>query len=396
MINHYFFLVLSTFISITATQAQCSGCTTTIANANSTNQVVSSGQTLCITPTGTVSGLITILAGGKVCNQGLISSANVWVAGGALANTGTITVNNLYVASAGTFTNDAKLDADSFLVAENNTTYYNNGTQINLAFAVAEHASAVNGGTVTTNILYDSIGNLINNGNVIITDGFANGWNSYCENNGNINITHDFANGYNSTFINNKNMKILRSFYNGNNSVFTTYCMVTVNQDWYNTATVLGPVSSCGGFNIGATSSNAGIVGSSNTHLDICDAGHPTSGFDANSGNVASTTTYCSCANNCITVGVQEIAASAFSSLSLYPNPASTQVNIKYYSEITATVNLTIKDMMGKTVFSKKQETTNGLNELQLAVGDLAEGTYILSIADNVHGAVNRMFTVVK
>jgi hypothetical protein len=397
MIKHYFLLILAAVVTTANLQAQCGSCSTTISNASSANQLVNNGQTLCITSTGTVSGLITVLAGGKICNQGLINSTNVWIAGGALINTGTINVNNITVSSAGSFTNEASFEADSFLVYNNTTKYYNNGTQTNLAFATADHATSINNGTLTTNVIYDSIGDFTNNGNLIITDGFANGWGSTCINNGNITITNDFANGYSSIFINNKNMSLSRDFYNGTNSNYTTKCMVTVGRNWFNSAAVLGPNGSCGGFNIGGASSNSGAVGTASTFIDICDAGHPAGGFDANAGgNVASTTTYCTCANNCMTVGLKEIAASGISALKLYPNPASDHVILAYSNNSKGNVSVTVKDMMGRIVLTKTQESYTGTNELEVNTGSLAEGTYILSLSSSEQIPVSRMFTIVK
>jgi hypothetical protein len=100
----------------------------------SLNQIISAGQTLCISPTGTVTGLITVTTGGSVCNEGNINSSNFWVAGGTLRNYGNITVGNLLVSSAGTFTNYSVTDADSLLVTDASSNYINNGTQINKAF----------------------------------------------------------------------------------------------------------------------------------------------------------------------------------------------------------------------------------------------------------------------
>ncbi len=378
-------------------QAQCSGCTTTISNNNTANQAVSSGQTLCITPTGTVSGQITILAGGMVCNQGAITSNGVWVAGGALANYGTIHSANIYVSSAGTFTNYTSMNVDSFLIGNVNATYYNYGTQINKGFAVTDHGTAINTGTITTNIMYDSIGVFTNNGNMTITDGLGNVYNSNFINNGNISITHDLANGYSSDFINNKNLVISRSFYNGNNANFTTHCMVTVSQDWYNSANVYGPVTGCGGFNITGGSLNSGTLGSAGTHIDICDAGHPTGGMDGVAGTVSGTTTYCNCANSCITVGVREIALSPDISLfSLYPNPAAAYVMVTYTTEHASTMTATIKDMMGRTLISKLIESAAGMNDVQLNINGLSEGIYILSVTDRKDRSVTKLFTIVK
>lgn len=395
MIKRYFSMALALVAAGIQLQAQCGSCSTTISNASPANQLVSNGQTLCITSTGTVSGLITVLAGGKVCNQGLINSTNVWVAGGTLINSGTMTINNITVSSAGSFTNEASLDADSFLVISTNARYVNNGTQINQAFATADHAASVNNGTLTSNVVYDSIGDLTNNGTIIINDGFANGWGSNCFNNGNIRIANDFANGYNSVFINNKNMSVMRDFYNGNNSSYTTNCMVSIGRNWSNTATVLGPAGSCGGFNIAGSSSNSGSIGNATSFIDLCDAGHPTGGIDANIGTIASTTTYCSCTNTCMTVGLQELHSSV-SSLVAYPNPASGRLMVRYSASRQETVSVTVKDMMGRTVLSQTQASFAGNNELELNTSSLAEGSYILSISDATQAAVNRIFNVVK
>jgi hypothetical protein len=395
MIKRYFSMTIAVLAASVQIQAQCGSCSTTISNANTANQLVSNGQTLCITSTGTLSGLITVLAGGKVCNQGLINSTNVWIAGGTLVNTGTININNITVSSAGSFTNEAMLDADSFLVISTNAKYVNNGTQINKAFATADHAFSVNNGTLTSNVIYDSIGDFTNNGNIIVNDGFANGWGSTGVNNGNISIAKDFANGYNSVFINDKNMSVSRDFYNGNNSSYTTKCMVTVGGNWANSSTILGPGSSCGGFNIAGSSSNSGSVGSANSFIDLCDAGHPTGGIDVNLGTIASTTTYCSCANNCVTVGIKEILSS-LSSLMIYPNPASAYMKIRFTSIGQQRLSIAVKDMMGRTVLTQTQESFAGNNELEIITGSLAEGTYVISISDAQQIAVNRMFTVVK
>lgn len=395
MIKRYFSMGLAFLAASLQIQAQCGSCSTTISNASSANQLVSNGQTLCITSTGTVSGLITVLAGGKLCNQGSITSTNVWVAGGTLINTGTIHINNLTVSSAGSFTNEASLDADSFLVISNGVKYVNNGTQINKAFAVADHAVTINTGTITSNVIYDSIGDFTNNGNLIILDGFANGWGSSFINNGNIHISHDFANGYSSSFINNKNMSVGRDFFNGSNSNYTTKCMVSVGRDWANNATILGPTSSCGGFNIAGTSSNSGTVGTATTFIDICDAGHPAGGMDVNIGNVASTTSYCTCSNNCVTVGLKEVVSSV-SSLIIYPNPTSARLMVRYTQEQQESISVTVKDMMGRTVLSQEQASVAGNNELELNTTGLAEGTYILNLTDSQGAAVNSLFTVVK
>lgn len=393
MIQRYVILAATILATTVQLQAQCGSCSTTISGANSANQLVSNGQTLCITPTGTLSGPVTILAGGKLCNQGTVNSSNIWIAGGVLVNYGSMNVNNLTVSSAGSFTNEATFDADSFLIFSPGARYVNNGTQINKAFATADHAVSVNNGTLTSNVIYDSIADFTNNGNVTVNDGFANGWGSTAINNGNISVTNDFANGYNSGFFNNKNMSVGRDFYNGSNSNYTTKCMVSVGRNWANSATILGPSASCGGFSIGGTSTNSGSVGNATSFVDLCDAGHPAGGIDANIGTLASTTTFCSCSNNCVTVGIFESQV-AVDALSIYPNPANQIITIQFTSRAQETVSASVKDMMGRTVIHHIQASAPGSNEFQLQTAALAEGTYLLMITTGSSKVSTRMFTV--
>lgn len=382
MKKNYSVLLLS-FISLSLNiNAQCgSGCTTTISNANSSNHTIVTGQKLCITSTGSVSGLITIASGGILCNEGAVNSPNLWVAGGTFNNYGSINTNQLMVSQSGDFLNNGTASIDSLLVTDNSSTFNNNGTLTNQRFTTADGATTTNAGSITSDYLYDSIGIFNNNGNVT--------------------VNFDIGNAYNSTYTNGTNAytKINRDFYNSTGATFNVgNCMITVGRDWYNSAIIAGPAGpSCGGFNIAGVSLSSGTIGSIGTNVDMCDAGHPITGIDGNSGTIAATTTYCTCSNNCALVGINEISNSNDININtIYPNPSSSSATLVYTNKTQETVNIQIIDMMGRTISSKNYSSAMGENKIELELSSLSNGTYVLSISDQKQMNKKRLFTVNK
>lgn len=391
-------LLAFTALGINA-QAQCTGCTTTIAGSDAANHVIGSGQVYCVAAGGSMSGLITVTSGGTLCNSGTITSSHILIAGGIFKNYGTLNNQNVMVSAAGSFTNFATANIDSLYIAENSSRFSNQGSVTNLAVAVAEYANAVNTGTFTTNLWYDSLGTVTNNGVINIADMFGNTYSSNYTNNGKLTVTNDFGNGYSSTFLNNGYMKVNRDFYNGNSSNFTTNCMMQIGRDWYNSANVFGPTTSCGGFSVTGLSLNSGTVGATTKPVDICDAGNPPSGIDGNSGTIHVSTTYCTCTNNCLTfgVGIQEISKeSSIAITTLFPNPANEKLVIKTNSSAEETVTVDVKDMMGRIVINKSYKAHIGENMFDINTASLSEGSYILCLTDEHHLSTKKMFTVIK
>jgi hypothetical protein len=393
-------LIVFLLMFVIKTNAQCSGCTINVTGLDATNHIISSGQTMCVSPTGTVTGLITVSSGGTLCNQGKIGSTNVWIAGGTFKNYGTIDTYSVTISSAGTFTNYSMALIDSLWITHSNTTYINNGTQTGTAFAVTNHGTATNNGTITVYNHGDSLGTFTNNGTMNITHDCANSYTSSYTNNGNITIANDFANSYSSNFMNNNYMNVQRDFFNSTSADFTTKCMMNSGRDWYNSANVYGPSTpACGGFNITGASYNTGIVGSTGTHIDLCDAGHPALGIDGPGGTIAGTTTYCTCTNNCImvTTSVQELKPVNETIIgNVFPNPANSHISVKLVNKKTEVLMVEVRDMMGRTVLTRSLNVNAGENELQLNLITLAQGTYILCITDSDLIQTKRMFNVSK
>lgn len=361
--------------------AQCTSCTTTISGPDATNYIVASGQTICVSPTGNLSGLITVNAGGTVCNQGTISSPYFWVNGGLLNNYGTVTVSNLMVSAGGDFNNYLNATHDSILITDASSVLNNIGTMTAIRMGNTTAATITNSGSITADYVGDSLATFNNNSNASLK------------------VNFDFYNAYNSIFTNSGYMDVDRDFLNSNTATFTTSCMISIGRDWYNTATVLGPgLSSCGGFNIAGASYNTGSLGSGSTHVDICDAGSPPLGLDGPLGTIAGTTTYCACSNVCVMpVGISEaIAQSSVRIQNIYPNPTSSSLTIEIQNKQSEELVVELLDMVGRRHASITINSIAGSTTSTIDVSELAQGMYILSITDSKKLQSKQLFSVVK
>jgi len=88
-------------------------------------------------------------------------------------------------------------------------------------------------------------------------------------------------------------------------------------------------------------------------------------------------------------------AAATNSALSLFPNPASSQINLSYTSSAAQhNVNVLIYDMLGRVMQKKITDFQAGPNTLTLSLGNLPDGNYML-VLQAPHGAlVSRRFVV--
>jgi hypothetical protein len=358
--------------------AQCTSCSVTITGADAGVHVVPPGTTLCISASANVTGDI-LVNGGTLCNMGTINSSNI------------------AVTSNGTFNNYGSADIDSLLVAETSSEFYNYGTLTGIRFATTDGATSSNMGAFTMNYMGDSIGTFINSGTMTINVDFGNAYNSTFTNNGNMTVGNNFYNGYTATFTNNNYLKVLNDFYNSNSGIVFSKCMAIVQHDWFNSAAITGPATSCGGFAVTGQTYNSGTVGASSQHVDICDAGHPAGGIDGNIGTIASTTTYCTCSNVCALVGIAEQRAqSTVLITSIYPNPAVSSVSMLLSTKEAGMLMMEVYDMMGKKQLSVPVKAGTGENTVSMEISSLAQGTYILSITDEHQLQAKQMFTVSK
>ncbi|MFL5763766.1 MAG: T9SS type A sorting domain-containing protein [Bacteroidia bacterium] len=385
MKRNYFLFLFFTLTGFAAdSYAQCtSGCTMTVSGADASPHVIASGQTFCVTSSGSLSGGIVVQTGGILCNSGTITG-DVWVNGGTLNNQGIINSGNILVDTQGTFDNFASADIDSLLVQDIYSVFSNRSgatlTGVRLAFT--NNSSGTNDGTITEDYMGDSIGQFNNNLG------------------GSLTLNYDLYNAYNSGFFNYGYMAILRDFLNSTGATFETGCMIGVGRDWYNSgpAIINGPATgSCGGFSVAGMTLNNGTIGSSAQHVDICDSGHPGTGIDGPGGTIASTTTYCACSNVCVAVGIAEHPAISDLAIgNVYPNPAKDNLNLVFTSADAQEIRVEVRDMMGRKHVAAMMSASAGQNKTALDVSSVAAGSYILVITDEKGLSGKQLFTVVK
>lgn len=82
-------------------------CTTTISGTSTDNLFVGAGDVLCIEPTGTVTGGVTIRGEGEVYNDGTLMPSYIVIEnGGTLTNGGTVTTGNVSINNDGQYINE--------------------------------------------------------------------------------------------------------------------------------------------------------------------------------------------------------------------------------------------------------------------------------------------------
>ena len=147
--------------------AQCTGCTTTVSTTTTTNYTVASGQKLCVTATGKITGSIT-LTGGTVCNQGTIQASTFTVTNGTIDNYGYIfQVGNLQLSNTSVLNNYNFVEVQSqFLVASTARYLTQNSQAILWVYPFTTTLTA------NPNASYAKLCRKIESGNILVTDGF--------------------------------------------------------------------------------------------------------------------------------------------------------------------------------------------------------------------------------
>ncbi len=78
---------------------------------------------------------------------------------------------------------------------------------------------------------------------------------------------------------------------------------------------------------------------------------------------------------------------------SLYPNPATGNTSITYYSNSSNTIKISVADLTGKIVREVLTRTTVGENIIPLNVQGIASGLYVVKIIDD-HGTMERKLVI--
>ena len=68
--------------------------------------------------------------------------------------------------------------------------------------------------------------------------------------------------------------------------------------------------------------------------------------------------------------------------LNINPNITSGNINIRFLQTEASKVQLSVVDLSGKTVINKEQATSKGMNNINMDLGQLANGLYYVKILD--------------
>ncbi|MBS1773827.1 MAG: T9SS type A sorting domain-containing protein [Bacteroidetes bacterium] len=66
--------------------------------------------------------------------------------------------------------------------------------------------------------------------------------------------------------------------------------------------------------------------------------------------------------------------------ITIYPNPANEQVNLRIASTVSADCTILVKDVMGKTVLQHSAEVSQGYNNIHLNTSALSPGIYVCTV----------------
>lgn len=120
-------------------------CTTTVSSTTSSSLFVGSGEVLCIAPTATVTGGLTIRGAGEVYNDGTLMPPYIIIeSGGSFTNGGTVTTNNISINSSGQYINEGTTTITSgFSPGE--------GAYVNIGTTTVMGTTNINNNVVFTN-----------------------------------------------------------------------------------------------------------------------------------------------------------------------------------------------------------------------------------------------------
>lgn len=78
--------------------------------------------------------------------------------------------------------------------------------------------------------------------------------------------------------------------------------------------------------------------------------------------------------------GSPRVSESGISKVEVFPNPATTLVNVRFESENEQAYNLRVIDLSGRVVYSANGDATSGVNQKEIALDQFASGVYYVHL----------------
>lgn len=89
---------------------------------------------------------------------------------------------------------------------------------------------------------------------------------------------------------------------------------------------------------------------------------------------------------------VNEINASGFGIVNMYPVPVANKLNLDYNSNVKGNVVVSVKDQLGRVVVSENKAVNNGVNTLSFDLSTISSGIYVVTIENGIE-TFNGRFT---
>jgi len=90
-------------------------------------------------------------------------------------------------------------------------------------------------------------------------------------------------------------------------------------------------------------------------------------------------------------IGISHVSNTVFEVFPVNPNPSNAGAEIRFTTPDYTEVSLTVHNMIGALIISKRIYSESGMNKVILGAGDLKPGVYIVTLTDGKNTSTKRM-----
>jgi len=88
---------------------------------------------------------------------------------------------------------------------------------------------------------------------------------------------------------------------------------------------------------------------------------------------------------------IKNEVASSITNISAYPNPFSVSTKIRFNSTSEQSIEFSLKNLLGKTIFTQIYKAKKGFNSIKFSRNEFARGMYIYTLQTNTEVVSKRL-----
>ncbi len=96
--------------------------------------------------------------------------------------------------------------------------------------------------------------------------------------------------------------------------------------------------------------------------------------------------------NPCYPAGISQIENSSFHIVSIAPNPATTETQVRFTSNEVEEYSYRLVNSFGQVIFDKKIKSNTGMNIIHIDVNSLSDGTYLFNLSNGKNVINQKVF----